>query len=135
LFQRIPALRKVKKYFSIVSTFGYVDLLKLLLLSYFRFVVFALQYFLLLKFFNIDAPILSSLLMICLIFFVQTIIPTFTITELGVRGSVSTYFFSYLIPASKNLGIVYASSTLWIINLIVPAIFGAIFLLRKNLSD
>ena len=135
LIQRIPYLRKIKKYFAIVSAFGYVDLLKLLLLSYFRFAVFACQFYLLILAFDIHAPMHLCCLMICMIFFVQTVIPTLTIAELGVRGSVSQYFFSYIIPASQNLGIVYASSFLWVINLIIPAIAGAIFLLRKKFEN
>ena len=135
LIQRIPFLRKTKKYFAIVSTFGYLDLTKLLLLSYIRFGVFTIQYFLLLRFFGIQSPFITSVFFIALVFFVQTIIPTFTITEVGVRGKISTFFFSYILPASANFGIVYASSCLWVINLILPAIFGAIFLLRKKIEE
>ncbi len=135
LFNRISYLRKLKKYFAILSTFGYWDLFRLLLLSYLRFIVFAFQFFLLIKFFGIAAPLLSSLVIIALIFFVQTIIPTFTIAELGVRGKVSEFFFSYILPLSSKFGIVYASSALWIINLIIPAIIGAVFILRKKIED
>jgi uncharacterized membrane protein YwzB len=134
LIARIPYLRRLRKYLSIVSTFGYIDLLKLLLLSYLRFAVFAFQFYLLIKIFNVPAAFLPSIIMICMIFFTQTIIPSFTITELGVRVKVSTFFFSYLVATSTSFGVEYASSVLWIINLIVPAIVGMVFLLRKKIN-
>jgi hypothetical protein len=135
LIARIPYLRRFRKYINIVSTFGYLDLFKLLALSYFRFSVFAFQFYLLIRIFNIDVPIMESLIMICMIFFTQTIIPSFTITELGVRVKVSTFFFSYLISTTNNFGIEYASSMLWIINLIIPAIIGMVFLLIKKINN
>jgi uncharacterized membrane protein YwzB len=135
LIARIPYLRKLRKYLTIVSTFGYLDLLKLLILSYIRFSVFAFQFYLLVRIFNIDVPFLPALVMICMIFFTQTIIPSFTITELGVRVKVSAFFFGYLIATNKSFGIEYASSVLWIINLIIPAIIGMIFLLQRKLNN
>ncbi|MEY4876597.1 MAG: hypothetical protein RL708_1746 [Bacteroidota bacterium] len=134
LIARIPYLRKLRKYIAIVSTFGYIDLLKLLLLSYLRFAVFAFQFYLLIKIFNVPVSFLPSIIMICMIFFTQTIIPSFTITELGVRVKVSTFFFGYLVATSTTFGVEYATSVLWIINLIIPAIVGMIFLLRKRIN-
>lgn len=135
LIARIPYLRKLRKYLSIVATFGYVDLLKLLLLSYIRFSVFAFQFYLLTIIFNVGAPFLPSLVMICMIFFTQTIIPSFTITELGVRMKIASFFFAYIVATSNTFGIEYASSVLWIINLIIPAIIGMIFLLQRKINN
>jgi uncharacterized membrane protein YwzB len=135
LIARIPFLRKVRKYISIVATFGYADLLKLLILSYIRFSVFAFQFYLLTIIFKVNAPFLPSLVMICMIFFTQTIIPSFTITELGVRVKIASFFFGYIIATSNTFGIEYSSSVLWIINLIFPAIIGMIFLLQRKINN
>ena len=63
----------------------------------------------------------------------MTMIPTIAITELGIRGSVALfligiYFGNPLdMPDHINLGIVAASTALWIINLALPALTGTIF--------
>ena len=67
-------------------------------------------------------------MVISLIFFVQTIIPSFTLTEIGVRGQVSVYLLSFLLTADYSLRIIDASVSLWLVNLILPAIIGAFIL-------
>ena len=62
-------------------------------------------------------------------------IPTIALTELGIRGSVSLYFIglyftSLGIMCSYDMGIITATTVLWIINLVIPAITGAIFVFR-----
>ncbi len=132
---RIKYVRKFKKYLNILTAYGYLDLLKLLGLSFFRFFVFAMQFYILLYVFHISISFFAGMVMISLIFFVQTLIPSFTLTEIGVRGQVSVFFLCYLTSKSNSLGIVYASLSLWIINLIIPAIIGAVFMLQKNIYE
>ena len=73
----------------------------------------------------------------------MTIIPTIALTEIGIRGSISMYVFKHHFDAlglwnsEFSLGVVSASSMLWLINLIFPAIAGTIFVFslkffRKN---
>ena len=62
--------------------------------------------------------------MSALTFLSMSIIPTIALTELGVRGSVAIYF-GYI--SSNTIGILTASFALWIINLVVPAILGVLF--------
>jgi|TARA_B100001964_G_C13941195_1_gene468998 hypothetical protein len=63
----------------------------------------------------------------------MTIIPTIALTEIGVRGSVSLFVFQHhfeklgLWNSEIAIGVVSASSILWLINLIFPAIVGTIF--------
>ncbi|MEY2898699.1 MAG: hypothetical protein RL138_752 [Bacteroidota bacterium] len=128
LSNRIPYLKRVRSYLSIIGQFGYVDLAKLLGLSLLRFSVFTFQFYLLLKAFQVPVPLWSGLMVISLIFFIQTIIPSFTLTEIGVRGQVSVYLLSFLLSADYSLRIIDASVSLWLVNLILPAIIGAFIL-------
>jgi hypothetical protein len=128
LSNRIPYLKRVRSYLSIIGQFGYLDLAKLLGLSLLRFAVFTFQFYLLLKAFQVPIPFWSGLMVIALIFFVQTIIPSFTLTEIGVRGQVSVYLLSFLLSADYSLRIIDASVSLWLVNLILPAIIGAFIL-------
>jgi hypothetical protein len=128
LSAKLPYFKRIRSYLSIISQFGFLDLGKLLGLSILRFSVFTLQFFLLLKAFQVPVPFLTGILVISLIFFVQTIIPSFTLTEIGVRGQVSVYLLSFVLQEDYSLRIIDASVSLWLINLILPAIIGAILI-------
>jgi hypothetical protein len=75
-----------------------------------------------------------------MIYLALAVIPTFALSELGVRGSVSLFLIGgYLLssrgaPVSENesLAIILAAGLLWMINLAIPAILGVpyIFSLR-----
>jgi len=66
----------------------------------------------------------------------MTAIPTVTLVELGIRGSVSLYFIGLYfdrfaaVTEEINAGIISSSSTLWLINLAIPALLGTIFVFR-----
>jgi len=126
-------VERFRSYIHILSAYTFRELLIVIFFSLLRFVIFSTQMYLLLRMFSVELPYLHGVIIIAVIFFVMTMIPTVAITELGIRGSVSlfligVYFGNPLgMPASLSLGIVAASTTLWIINLAVPALIGAIF--------
>jgi uncharacterized membrane protein YbhN (UPF0104 family) len=123
-------------YFEVFETYPKKDLLVVFLLSLARYIVFSFQFYWLLWIFGIHIPILAGLMIISVIYLVMTTIPTFALTELGVRGSVSIllierYLNTYGVgPEDPVAGIFMASSTLWLINLIIPAILGTFFVFR-----
>ena len=63
-------------------------------------------------------------------------IPTIALIELGVRGNVIIYLFDLYFKSSDtfsedmSLAVFTASSALWLINIILPAIVGTIFVYR-----
>ena len=94
-------------------------------LSLLRFVIFSLQYYFLLHFFNLINSPFQSLALIALYFFIVSLIPTYALSELGVRGSVAIALFC---PNAAYCAPVFAASLLlWIINLALPALVGALF--------
>ncbi|MEZ5198630.1 MAG: lysylphosphatidylglycerol synthase domain-containing protein [Bacteroidales bacterium] len=126
----------VTEYFSVISTFSTFELSTVLLLSFLRYCVFALQFYLLLMTFSVEIPLLHGLMIISLVFFIMTAIPTVTLAELGIRGSVALYFIGLyferysVLNDNINIGILSASSSLWLINLAIPAILGTFFVFR-----
>ena len=126
-------VEKLTSYIHVLSAYALRELLTVILLSLLRFIIFSTQLYLLLRLFSVELPYFEAMMIIAVIFFVMTMIPTVAITELGIRGSVSLfliglYFGNPLeLPSSLSLGIIAASTTLWIINLAIPALVGAIF--------
>lgn len=90
--------------------------------SFLRYVVFFVQYWLVLEAFNIHFTDINSLWLITVCFLIASVVPTLLISELGVRSSVAVLVFSSL--SDNNLSIISASVLLWVINIGVPAIIG-----------
>ena len=120
---------------DVYNKYSFRELFNALVLSSIRYLVFTIQYCLLIKLCNIEIPFLHALMVVSLIFLVTTAIPTFALTELGVRGSVSIvlmemYFNNRSIMTDISANAFLASSMIWIINLIIPAIIGGFFVFR-----
>ena len=116
----------VYKYLEVLSLYNYKDLSINLLCSIIRYCVFTIQFILLLNIFNVDIQFLEALISVMLIFLFITVTPTITIAEIGVRGSVALFVLGIFSP--NNIGILSAVSILWLINLILPAIIGTVFI-------
>ncbi|MGC6490532.1 MAG: lysylphosphatidylglycerol synthase domain-containing protein [Flavobacteriales bacterium] len=118
-------LKKYQDYWQVFSTFSKQEILKVLMLSVSRYLVYSFQFFLLIRFVDIDISLLQSFTMSALTFLSLSIIPTIALTEIGVRGSVSLYFFGFL--TTNTSGVLTATFALWIINLVIPALVGSFF--------
>ncbi len=111
-----------------VQAFGRVRLLSLLLLSGGRYCTFVLQYILLFNLFGVRVPALTLFWLMSLVFLALAIIPTIAVVvEFGVRGEVCLLLGGLF--TSNNLGIVLTSVTIWLINLIIPALIGSLLIL------
>ncbi|NQU31646.1 MAG: flippase-like domain-containing protein [Bacteroidetes bacterium] len=145
IIQRISGkyYNKIEKYAEVFSWYNQRELFNVLVLSILRYVVFSFQFFLLLRVFNVGIDYLEAIMLIAIIYFLMTIIPTIALTEIGVRGSVSLYVFQHHFEAlglwspELAVSVVSASSLLWLFNLVIPAVVGALFVFslkffRKN---
>ncbi len=134
---------KIKKYAEVFSLYKSTDMLFVLVISILRYLVFSFQFFLLLLLFKVELGYFDAMVLISLVYLSMAFIPTIALTEIGVRGSVSIFIFSYFFVLSGNnaenqeLGVASASTLLWLLNLVMPALIGAIFVFnlrffRKN---
>ncbi|MDZ4840092.1 MAG: lysylphosphatidylglycerol synthase domain-containing protein [Bacteroidota bacterium] len=100
---------------------GRTDMFLALRLSMLRFATFAFQFYLFLVFYQGYIPISVVFVPIVLMFFLQTISPSGAISEVFVRSMTTALIFS-------SLGIEYsavtASLSLWLVNVVAPAIVG-----------
>lgn len=106
--------------------FNEMDTFKILGFSLLRYMVFCLQYLFILEAFGIHFTSFLQLWLIPVCFLLASSIPTFVLSEIGVRSSVAILVFGIL--TNNNLSIVLAASLLWIINIGLPAIYGLFFL-------
>ena len=116
----------LRQYINVISLFNFKDLLVTFLYSVFRYIVFSIQFLILLYVFNVDISLYDAVLSVMLVFFFITLTPTITIAEIGVRGSMALLVF--LKFSTNVIGILSSTFLLWIINLIIPAIIGSFFI-------
>ena len=134
LINLVDKLRNNNRYSWLVSSLKDIDatlLLKLLSLSAIRYVVFVVQYFLLFRLFEVNAGWWECFWAVSVIFLVLAIIPTFAIAELGLRGNVSLKLIGLF--STNSLGISLTTATIWIINLVLPAIAGSLLILSVKI--
>ena len=134
LLEKLPGTIRFSRYISVLENFGVNFLLRLLLLSFLRYLVFVLQYILLLQVMQVAPDYWQSFWLVSLMFWVLAIIPSFAIAELGIRGTVAKTLFAF----SNNLvGVLAVTFGIWFINLFIPAFLGSVLILsfksnRKN---
>ncbi len=133
-----------KKYFQIVFTvvkgwLKHVKVLKkfttrqlseALSMAILRYMVYSFQYFCVLQFMCIPAEIGISAACIATIFLLQTCLPLPPVSGLFARGGTAVYIWGF--SNANELSVLATTFGLWIINIIIPALFGLFFILRKN---
>ncbi len=131
LLEKIPFVAKYSFYIQKIEDFHWKELTKILILSFVRYIVFVIQYLLLLQLFHVEADAVSLVWMVCVLFLVLAVVPTIPVAELGLRGEASKQLFGLL--STNALGIVFTAVFIWLINRVLPAIAGSLFILGVRL--
>ena len=131
LYRALSWFSRSRKWTRSIRFMGNVDRrlsVHLLALSALRYVVFTSQLVALILAFGGESS--GALLYLCasLVFFIKTMIPSFTFADLGIRETASVFFFGLvgIVPAAA----LNASLMLFALNLVIPAIAGAVFVPR-----
>jgi uncharacterized membrane protein YbhN (UPF0104 family) len=126
-----PWFDKLMPYIGIIRQYKMKELYYVLFLSLLRYAVFAIQFVLVLLFFGIKMPVWLLLTGVAFIFLIKSIVPTFL--DLGIRETASVLFFGVFGFAHQT--IIFASLTLWLLNLVLPAVAGLLLLPRIRLFN
>ncbi len=103
-------------------------LCRTLALSVLRFAVYTTQFWLLLRCLNVPVTPLAGWASAAFFFWAIALIPNIAFAELGIRGGMALLVFGKWGVAG---GIVMATVLLWLLNLALPAVPGAVLLLRR----
>lgn len=131
----------VLKHLNLLSEYKKKDLLKVLNYSLIRYFIYSFQFYLLLLAFDIPLNFTEGIMIVSLIFFSLTIIPSVAVAELGLRALVAMTIFEIIgNGSSSELALVSATSSLWFINIALASLIGGIFIFqlkffRKNKID
>jgi hypothetical protein len=133
----IPAkyTEKIKTAIDAIAACPKQLLLKVILLSTTRYLIFSTQFFLAIRLTGLNFTALQCMTVIPVIYLTLASIPTVALTELGVRGSVSVFLFGLLagssgLDASASLAVVSASTLIWLVNIALPSLAGVLVIFR-----
>jgi hypothetical protein len=126
-------IQKHTRYFSgmvdIFNMISYKGLIKILLFSMARFLVFCLQFNIMLRFFGIQLAFSEACIGIFTAYLIVTCLPSVFFTEAIVRSSVFVLVLSVF--TTNTAGVAGTSMFLWILNVALPTFFGLILLNKK----
>ena len=128
---KIPA---IKKYIWLINELEKTDttlLMRLLSISLLRYLVFATQYFLLFRFFGVEVNWWQGFWAIAIVFFVMAITPTIELFEVVKKMYITKEIFA--IFTVNTLAIGFVTTTIWCINLVIPAAIGSLLILGIKL--
>jgi len=121
-------MRRILPYVEVVEQFNATILLRILSLSVCRYLVFVVQYYLVFRAFDVNIEWSECLMAISVLFLLLAIIPSFTfLTDLGIRWKAGIEIVS--IFSSNTVGIFATAFTVWVFNLIIPALIGSLLIL------
>jgi hypothetical protein len=124
---------KLPGYASVFSLYSTIELSWNLGISFMRYIIFISQYLLLLRLFGAFIPAVEGFMLVSVIYLLMAMVPTVALADLGIRGSVSLFVLGAYFQHAQSAGsvpevsILAASTAIWLVNLILPAILGTFF--------
>ena len=103
-------------------------LVKTIVYSLFRYLVFSHQFYFFLQIFHIEAAYFTLMSLIFSTYFIASIIPGLVIFDWVIKGSVAVFIFSFI--NVNPLTIVSITTFMWLLNFTIPALLGSIFVLN-----
>lgn len=119
----------LKNFVEAMGVYRARQLAEVLAISAVRYVVFAIQFYLVLLSFGVEMEILAGLCAIAFIYCFVTVVPTFALAEWGVRGSAALFFLSPF--GGSAVAIMSATIAVWLINIGLPALAGTVVMLKS----
>jgi hypothetical protein len=101
---------------------------KNIVLAVFRYLIFSHQYYFLFLIFAVNLPYLTLMAAITSIYLVASSLPTFQFLDFAIKGSVAIYFFGIL--GINEWIIVFISTLMWFLNVVLPVIVGSYYVLN-----
>ncbi|MGV3509957.1 MAG: hypothetical protein ACO1N7_11765, partial [Sphingobacteriaceae bacterium] len=130
IINSVNFLKRFQKFFKLLTRYKQRELLIVFAYSVLRFVVFTSQYCLIISLLIPSIPLFQMVMMIFILFFIQSALPSLDLLDVGVRTMTATYFFGFI--TTNEIAIMAATASIWLINLIIPAILGSVFVFKLN---
>lgn len=133
ILNRIPFIKNYHRFFDIMAGYKKQELIAIMYYCMARFAVFSFQYYLLIHLLIPVIPLYQVLLMVFILFFVQSALPSLDIIDVWIRNGTAAFLFSFI--THQEIAVMAAVTSIWFINLIIPAILGSVFVFKLKFFD
>lgn len=124
------SLIKVRQFWNSISTSIKVTTL---VLACVRYLIFSFQFYYLLLAFGIEVSYLRAMMVITSMYLLASIIPTLSVFDVVIKGSVAVYLFN--IVDVNEISVVCIILLMWILNTVIPSIIGSYYVINFNFKQ
>jgi len=122
--------RKYKKFYSILGRYRKGELFRIMLFCLARYAVFSSQYFILFVWLIPGLQYMDIVMMTCLLFLIQSALPSLDLFDVGIRSVTAVELFKHV--TDQHIAVIACTASIWLINIIIPAILGTYFVFKLN---
>jgi len=133
LLNRVKFLQKFHRFFDIMGRYTFAELAQIMGYSLSRFAVFTFQYYLVIHLLIPAIPMYDVFFMVFILLFIQSALPSLDLLDIGVRNYTAGTLFAYV--TTQSIAVMAAVTSIWLINLIIPAILGSVFVFKLKFFD
>lgn len=133
LLNRVPFLKKHHRFFDVMSKYKFAELLNIMGFCVARFFTFSFQYYLVIHLLIPNLPFFTVIMLVFMVFFIQSILPSLDLVDIAIRSTAAVTVFAYV--TDQHVAIIAAYTSIWLINLTIPAILGSLLIFKLNFFD
>ncbi|WP_299354921.1 hypothetical protein [Mucilaginibacter sp.] len=133
LLNKVSFLKKYHRFFDIMGTYKFGELINIMCFCLARFFIFSFQYYLVIHLLIPYIPFHDVILMVFIVFFIQSALPSLDLLDVPVRATAAATLFAYV--THQQIAVIAAFTSIWFINLIIPAILGSAFVFKLKFFD
>ena len=119
---------KLDKLKGFVKTITIKTHLKIAAFSFIRYLIFSHQFYFLLIVFGVNIDYLILMYLIFTMYFLASLIPSISLFDWAVKGSVAIYIFTFI--GVSELTIITITLLMWILNFAIPSLIGSLFVMN-----
>jgi hypothetical protein len=133
ILDHIPYIKKYHRFFDIMERYKKPELINIMFFCLARYAVFSFQYYLIIHLLIPEMPAFQMMMLVFVFFFIQSALPSLDLLDIGVRSGAATLLFVHI--TNQSIAVIVTVSLIWLINLIIPAILGSVFVFKLNFFD
>lgn len=133
LLSGINFMQRYKRFFIIFARYNKSELFRIMIYCISRYLVYTTQYYLIIHLLVPDIRAFDMIMILFVFYFIQSALPSIDLLDIGVRAGTASYFFAFV--TDQELAIMASIASIWLINLIIPAILGSVFVLKLKFFD
>ena len=120
----------LKDFTDCLSGYTLTELLSTISISLIRYVVFCIQFYLIIRFFRIELTPLQAFMAIPTTYLFVTFTPSLAFSEAAIRSSYAVLVIGAF--SAQVVNIALAGVCIWAINFILPMLAGSLFMIQKS---